>query len=110
MQRQRHGVVTSLGVLQELLVESLGRMLELAFVPVQGISLAAPSSGPVRACHSPADFFCLGTWVDDALLVLLEVVGVHRKLLEPVVMQTRSSVAMVVWVVVFSLLVCGSCC
>lgn len=49
------------GALQELLVKSLGRLLDLALVRVQGlsfegamyaitgVSLAAPSSGPVQA-------------------------------------------------------------
>jgi hypothetical protein len=37
------------------------------------------------------------------LLVPLEVVAVHRKLLEPVLTRPRFSVAMVVWVVVVGL-------
>jgi hypothetical protein len=52
------------GALLEFLGESLGRLLELALVPVQGmsfesamytiagISMAAYSSGPVQACRS----------------------------------------------------------
>jgi hypothetical protein len=61
---------------------------------IADVSMAESSSGPVRACHSLVDFFCLGIGVGGTLLgLLLEVMVVPRTLPAPVVTWSQRSVS-----------------